>query len=174
MTLGMDQALPASAALQHFAPNVSVSLPSTWPSLLVERGMAGAGKADYHRAHRNPRAPKLRLGLLSSDWGIHPVSMLLRGAIEALRLSAALDAGAAAVPQLETLLHLRAASVAAYAAALPLLLRLLVLPHASMFSDVMKAPGETLCLDLDNVADFFFMLRWPHCADLRECAGSAM
>ena len=32
-----------------------------------------------------------------------------------------------------------------------------------MFGDIVMQPGETLAIDLDDVADYFYMLRWPAC-----------
>ena len=40
-------------------------------------------------------------------------------------------------------------------------LRLLVLPSAAMFTDIMLGPGETIYIDVDDVKDYFYMLAWP-------------
>ena len=45
------------------------------------------------------------------------------------------------------------------------LLRHFVLPHASQFSDIVMDAGERLFVDMDDVADFFYMLLWPPIRD---------
>ena len=45
------------------------------------------------------------------------------------------------------------------------LLRHFVLPHASKFADVVMDVGERLLIDMDDVADFFYMLLWPSVRD---------
>jgi hypothetical protein len=45
------------------------------------------------------------------------------------------------------------------------LLRHFVLPHASQFSDIVMDTGERLFVDMDDVADFFYMLLWPPVRD---------
>jgi predicted O-linked N-acetylglucosamine transferase (SPINDLY family) len=76
MTAQMLQAAPAPAEQQHFSSSIGSSDPRKWPALVQGGGGGGGGGG--------ARRTSLKIGFVSSDWGVHPVSTLMRGAVEGL------------------------------------------------------------------------------------------